>query len=178
VSDADIPSGKDVRDSQADGSARSAVPEPAAADSEMHFESSAVWNGDATGSGEVRLVEGSLGVPIAGSVELGGSGGAANPEELLLAALASCFINTWAIFLTKLQIPYAQPAIRVRGNLGKDPAGGFILTGATVSARVPDSLLTGYRGRIGKSLELAEKYCIISKVVRAAMPLKVEIEAV
>ena len=178
MSEPDIPSGKDVRDSQADGSARSGALEPAPPNREMVFESSAVWTGDASGSGEVRVSDGAVGVAIAGSRDLGGSGGAANPEELLLAALASCFINTWAIFLAKLQISYAQPAIRVSATLGSDPAGGFRLTGAVVRARVPESLLAADRSKIEKSLGLAEKYCIISKVARAAMPLKVEIEPV
>ena len=178
MSEPDIPSGKDVRDSQADGSVRTGVREPAPANREMVFESSAVWTGDGAGSGEVRVSDGAVGVAIAGSTDLGGSGGAANPEELLLAALGACFINTWAIFLTKLQISYAQPAVRVSATLGNDPAGGFRLTGAVVHARVPESLLAADRPRIEKTLALAEKYCIISKVARAAMPLKVEIEPV
>jgi organic hydroperoxide reductase OsmC/OhrA len=144
----------------------------------MRFHASAVWNGDSSGSGEVRVADGSAGVPIAGSRELGGAGGAANPEELLLAAVAACFVNTWAIFLKKLQIGYAEPAVRVRGTLDKDPAGGFRMTGAVVSARVPEALLSSGRSKIEKSLELTEKYCIISKVARAAMPLTVEIESV
>ena len=141
----------------------------------MHFESSAVWNGDATGSGEVRLVEGSVGVPIAGSVELGGSGGAANPEELLLAAVGACFANTWAIFLKKLQVPYETPELSVTGELGPDPAGGFQMQKAVVRVRVPAALLAADGAKVEKTLALAEKYCIISKVARAAMPLSVEI---
>ena len=44
-------------------------------------------------------------------------------------------------------------------------------------ARTAGALLGADRPKVEKSLSLAEKYCIISKVVRAAMPLKVEIEA-
>lgn len=178
MADTEIPSGKNVHDSQADGSARAAVREAPAAAPEMPFEASAVWNGDATGSGEIRVGEGAIEIPVAGSRELGGAGGAANPEELLLAALAACFINTWAIFLKKLQVAYAQPAVRVTGTLGQDPAGGFRMTGAVVHARVPQPLLSSDGQKIEKSLALAEKYCIISKVARAAMPVRVEIETV
>ena len=178
MADTEIPSGKNVHDSQADGSARAAVPETPAPGAEMAFEGSAVWRGDATGSGKIRIGEEEIEIPIAGSRELGGAGGAANPEELLLAALAACFINTWSIFLKKLQIAYPDPAVRVTGTLGEDPAGGFRMTGAVVHARVPQPLLSSDRQKIEKSLQLAEKYCIISKVARGAMPLKVEIEAV
>jgi organic hydroperoxide reductase OsmC/OhrA len=109
---------------------------------------------------------------------LGGSGGKANPEELLLTALAGCFLNTWAIFLKKLGLSYAEPTVRVEGELGQDPAGGFRLEKAVIHARVPAVLLADQKAQIEKTLALAEKYCIISKVVRASMTLSVEIESV
>ena len=93
---------------------------------EIHrFDAAATWSGDGAGMGEVRVSDGRFAVPIAGATVLGGSGGKANPEELLLAAVAACFANTWAIFLKKLGLPLADPAVAVSGELGPDPAGGF-----------------------------------------------------
>jgi peroxiredoxin-like protein len=178
MADADIPSGGQVRDSQADGSGESPRREPIPQETEHEYHASAVWTGDAAGAGKVRLGEAGVSAAIAGARELGGSGSGTNPEELLVGALAACFVNTWAIFLKKLQIPYAEPAIRVTGTLGKDPAGGFHMTGAVIRARVPESLLAADRPKVEKTLSLTEKYCIISKVVRAAMPVRVEIETV
>jgi organic hydroperoxide reductase OsmC/OhrA len=174
----EIPSGQNARDSQADGSAPRRSGEPPPESSVQTFAVSAVWTGDARGSGRVRVAEGAIAIPIAGSVDLGGAGGAANPEELLLAALGACFLNTWAIFLAKLQIPYAEPALRVTGTLGRDPAGGFRMTGAVIHALVPESPAAADRAKLEKSLQLAEKYCIISKVARAAIPVTVKIETV
>jgi len=178
VADEEIPSGKNERESQADG----AAPAPAAAakdPAEDHlFSVSAVWSGDGAGSGRVQMEDGRIEVPIAGATRLGGAGGAANPEELLLAAIAACFVNTWAIFLRKLQVAYAEPALRVTGTLSNDPAGGFRMSGAVIHARVPGSLLEAEKAKVEKTLALAEKYCIISKVARAAMPVQVEIEPV
>jgi organic hydroperoxide reductase OsmC/OhrA len=176
MADAEIPSGKYVRDSQADGSAGAREREEPAGEPEILFHASAIWTGDATGSGELRLGETSLALPFAGASALGGAGGAANPEELLLGATAACFISTWAIFIKKLQIDYGEPAIRATGTLGKDPAGGYRMTGIVLYARVPESLLAADRPKIEKSLTLAEKYCIVSKVARAAVPVNVEIE--
>jgi organic hydroperoxide reductase OsmC/OhrA len=48
----------------------------------------------------------------------------------------------------------------------------------TIHARVPSSLWAERRADLEKTLQLAEKYCIISKVAKAAMPLKVEFEQV
>jgi len=143
-----------------------------------HFTVSATWSGDATGCGQLRLPQGDLQVPIGGSKALGGCGQGANPEELLLGAVAACFINTWAIFLRKLNVAYSEPAIRVSGDLGTDPAGGYTMLSATIHAQVPRALLSEQRAPVEKTLQLAEKYCITSKVARAAMPVKVEIEEV
>jgi len=184
VADEEIPSGKNERAPQADGAAApsQAPPAPPAASpaaAEDHlFTVSAVWSGDGAGSGHVKVADGTLDIPIAGATRLGGAGGAANPEELLLAAVAACFVNTWAIFLRKLQVAYAEPALRVTGTLSNDPAGGFRMSGAVIHARVPGTLLAAEKAKVEKTLALAEKYCIISKVARAAMPVTVEIEAV
>ena len=175
-----IPSGKDARAFQADGAPTET---PRGKPSTLHagqvFHASAAWKGDGSGAGQVHLPEAGVTTPIAGSREAEGPGGAANPEELLLGSLAACFVNTWAIFLKKLQIPHAEPAVRVSGKLEDDPAGGFRVTDAVIHVPVPGALLDGDgRSKVAKSLELTEKYCIVSKVVRAAMPMKVEIEPI
>ena len=145
-------------------------------DEQTHrFEINASWSGDGAGRGQVRMND-SVTVPIAGAVILGGSGGSANPEELLLAATAACFVNTWAIFLKKLAVPYTEPALSASCEVGLDPAGGFRVTGVSVRARVPSEVLAAHRPAVEKTLSLAEKYCIVSKVIRAGVPMKVEIQ--
>ena len=115
-------------------------------------------------------------LPIAGATVLGGAGTGANPEELLLAALGACFVNTWAIFVKKLNLNHEELSLRIEGELGKDPAGGYRFERAVIRPSVPRALLAENRAGVEKSLALAEKYCIISKVVRASMDLRVEIE--
>ncbi|HEY3173568.1 MAG TPA: OsmC family protein [Thermoanaerobaculia bacterium] len=176
---ADIPTGKNTRESQADGAAETKPdetgkgPEPG-----QVFHAQASWRGGGAGAGAIRLPDAGMTIPIAGSRLPGEPAAGANPEELLLAAIAACFLNTWAIFLKKLQVDYPEPAIRVRGTLGKDPAGGYRMTGAVIHAQVPAALLAADRTRIEKTLQLAEKYCIISKVARAAISVQVEVEKV
>ena len=138
------------------------------------FRVAVTWDGDASGTGSVSGA-GAFTIPIGSSAELGGSGKGANPEELLLSAIGTCFIGTWAIFLKKLGIAYAEPSLSVGGTLEKDPAGGYRMTGVEITCAVPESLLEEQRGTIEKTLKLAEKYCIISKVVRTAMPVSVRI---
>ncbi len=153
--------------------------ETAAPQKEIHqFNVSANWSGDATGCGRLQLPQGDLDLEIGGSKKLGGCGIGANPEELLLGAVAACFVHTWAIFLRKLNVPYPEPAVRVSGDLGADPAGGYKMLSATIRALVPRALMLEQKAPVEKTLRLAEKYCITSKVARAAMPVTVELEEV
>ena len=137
-----------------------------------------VWSGDAKGTGEIRTGSCAVVIPIGGAKDLGGCGAGANPEELLLAAVGSCFIQTWAIFLAKLKVAYAEPALRVEGTLGKDPAGGFKMLAIRIRALVPSSLRVERPEDIAKTLQLTEKYCITTKVAKAAMPVEVSVEEV
>ncbi len=178
----DIPSGKNTHVPQADGApASSTTPPPpaSAAGGESHrYAASISWVGDATGCGDAYVAKEKFAIPIGGGKELGGCGKGANSEELLLAAVGTCWVGTWAIFLKKLGIPYPDPKIRLTGELGKDPAGGFRMTGMKVFARVPSALLASHRPAIEKTVGLAERYCIISKVAKASMPVEAEIEEI
>lgn len=144
----------------------------------QHYSVFATWSGDGKGCGTMKLPQGDLSIPIGGARALDGCGLGTNPEELLLAAVAACFVNTWAIFLKKLNVGYAEPSVAMSGELGKDPAGGFKFLSAAITARVPTPLYAEKRAAVDKTVALAEKYCIISKVARAAMPLTVKIEEV
>ncbi|HTR04411.1 MAG TPA: OsmC family protein [Thermoanaerobaculia bacterium] len=135
----------------------------------------ASWSGDGAGTGRATLPEGAP-IDFAGATVLDGAGGRANPETLLLSALSACYLNTWAIFLKKLAIPYADPALEASCEVGKDEAGGFKLLGARLTVKVPGAILEAQRAQVEKTVALAEKYCIVSKAVRAAMPLEVSIE--
>jgi peroxiredoxin-like protein len=150
---------------------------PGVADAEeIHsFSVRAHWRGDAMGSGSV-FKQNFPSLPIAGATVLGGSGTGANPEELLLAALGACFVNTWAIFVKKLNLHQPELSLQVSGELGKDPAGGYRFERAVIRPSVPRALLAENRAGVEKALALAEKYCILSKLVRASMELRVEIE--
>jgi organic hydroperoxide reductase OsmC/OhrA len=181
----DIPSGKNTHLSQSDGAASAvAAPQPgvappaaALAPGKTHeYAASVRWKGDGTGCGEALVAKESFLIPIGSASELGGCGKGANSEEMLLAAVGTCWVATWAIFLAKLGVPYDEPHLRLTTELGKDPAGGFRLTRMRIHARVPAALLSQHRPAIEKTVVLAEKFCIISKVAKAAMPIEVVLE--
>jgi organic hydroperoxide reductase OsmC/OhrA len=173
----DFPSGKNTHVSQADGAPSAGA--AAVAPVETHrYHVSLTWTGDGMGCGEARVADEAFAIPIGGGKELGGCGKGANPEEMFLAAVGSCWIATWAIFLKKLVVPYAFPQLRITGELGKDPAGGFRMTKTSIFALVPEALIAEHRTAIEKTLKLSEKYCIISKIAKASMPVEVFLEGI
>jgi len=174
----DIPSGRTTHVAHADGSpGAAAVPAADAAAAETHrYRVSLSWAGDGAGCGDAFVAGESFSIPIGGAKELGGCGRGANSEEMLLAAVGTCWVATWAIFLKKLGVPYGDPRIVLTGDIGKDPAGGWKMTGIRIFARVPAALLASHGPAIEKTVALAEKYCIISKVAKAAMPVEVEVQ--
>lgn len=170
-------------ESQADGAAEDSGPTPsgtAAIEPEpAHpFSVDVAWSGAGGGGGTVRLPQGNVSIEIGGAKVLSGRGSGANPEELLLAALGACFVDTWSIFLEKLKVAYSRPALRVAGVVGKDPAGGYRVREVTIHARVPSTLLADSRAAVEKTLSLAEKYCIVSRALKPGVPIRVEIEEV
>jgi osmotically inducible protein OsmC len=136
-----------------------------AEDGAHKFRVTATWN-PGEKKGRLESENAVLACAHAGAPELGGIGGAANPEELLAAAVSACFVQTWAIFLEKLKVPIEEPRVAAACTIEKDPAGGFRVTRIAVAPHVPASLWESRRADVAKTLQLAEKYCIVSKAVR------------
>jgi len=137
------------------------------------FSVSASWD-PAAKEGELANADGALRLRHVGAVSLEGKGGGANPEDLLTSAVAACFVQTWAIFLGKLKVPIEKPHLDATAFLEKDPAGGFHITRVELAPRVPAALLAERKADVDKTLALAEKYCIVSKVVRGSVPISVK----
>ena len=141
------------------------------------FSISASWD-PAAKEGRLANADGALALRHVGAAALDGTGGAANPEDLLLAAVSACFVQTWAIFVGKLKLPIPSPSLDAKADLEKDPAGGYHIARIAILARVPEALLAERKTDVEKSLSLAEKYCIVSKAVRGSVPISVAPKAV
>jgi organic hydroperoxide reductase OsmC/OhrA len=136
------------------------------------FTIAATWDPSAK-EGRLANADGSLMIAHVGAASLGGRTGAPNPEELLLAGVTACFVQTWAIFLAKLEVPIDRPALDGSCEVDKDPAGGFLVTKLDLAPHVPGALWESRRADVEKTLSLAEKYCIVSKAVRGSLALTV-----
>ena len=132
---------------------------------EHEFTASATWT-PSERTGALASGTGHLSTSFGGAPSLGGRVDRTNPEELLLGALLACFVQTWAIFLTKLRLPVESPRVDGTLELDVDPAGGYRVTRVDLSAYVPAALLAEREADVLKTLALAEKYCIVSKAVK------------
>ena len=129
------------------------------------FALTATWD-SAAREGKLSNAGGTLACSYVGAPTLGGKGGAANPEELLMGAVSACFVQTWAIFIGKLQLPIGNPVLDASCVVDKDPAGGFRMTEMELAPNIPAALWESRQPDVEKTLALAEKYCIVSKAVR------------
>ena len=139
----------------------------------QRFEVSASWDFSSR-SGALETPDGSIRMPHAGASALGGTAGIANPEELLLAAVSACFVQTWAIFIEKLKLPVEKALLNGACSVEKDPGGGFRVTAIALEPHVPLALWESRRADVERTLSLAEKYCIVSKAVKASLLLTVK----
>jgi len=81
-------------------------------------------------SGAVRSADGILDLKLAIPTELGGKGGATNPEQLFAAGYAACFGNAVIHITRNKQHKIKDDDVDVAATVGLTPngAGGFALT--------------------------------------------------
>jgi len=92
-----------------------------------------LYTAEATATGEgrngrTRTDDGQLDLALAIPKELGGAGGATNPEQLFAAGYAACFHSALKTVarMTKVQLP--ETSVTAQVGLGKLDAGGYGLT--------------------------------------------------
>jgi len=111
---------------------------------------------------------------IGAAVEFGGSGEGLNPEEMFVAVINSCLMNTFLYFIRKFEIDILSYNSQASGQLEKQ-SDGFRFTNVEVMAKVqlPEEKFTE---KIQEAGHLAEKYCLISKSVACSVNYQLEIE--
>ena len=143
-----------------------------------HYHIEGSWTGKSE-SGSGRLSGSSGEIPLDYPVHLGGHEGKANPEELLLQAVAGCYMLTLVNVAERKRLPITKVEIGVGGEVIRQPGG--VLKFQSISLR-PKIYLTGADdSQRASTLDLAHKaelYCPISNAVRGNVELAVEPEIV
>ena len=111
---------------------------------------------------------------IGAAAEFGGSDQILNPEEMFVAAINSCLMNTFFYFTQKFKIETLSYNSHASGQLEKQ-SNGFRFTNVEVRAKVqlPEEKFTEKTQETGI---LAEKYCLVSRSVACPVDYKLEIE--
>jgi peroxiredoxin-like protein len=139
-----------------------------------HFELQSQLIDQTEGNGKLFLSTGTIdyGVPP----QFGGTAGKASPEELILAAISSCFSMTLGFVLEKRKIPITSLEMHAECEVDRIER-QLHLASITLKPRITvkednDQI----RQDIKAAIERAERACVISNAVRGNVKIVVEEE--
>lgn len=78
-------------------------------------------------AGHVQSDDGLLSLDLAMPKELGGKGGATNPEQLFAAGYAACFESAMRFIAGKQKLPLQDASVTAKVSLHSNAQGGFVL---------------------------------------------------
>jgi lipoyl-dependent peroxiredoxin len=121
-------------------------------------------------NGSVRSDDGHLDVRLAMPKELGGAGGATNPEQLFAAGYAACFTSALLRCSREGKLPIGDPLVTVRSGLARASDGGFELVAAL------EVVLPGASREDAETVtRQAHGTCPYSRATRGNVPVRVQI---
>jgi lipoyl-dependent peroxiredoxin len=121
-------------------------------------------------NGRVRSSDGLLDVAVSLPQQLGGAGGATNPEQLFAAGYAACFENA-VIHVARLRKqPIGGTRVSATVGLGAEPSGAFKL-----SARLEVGIQGIGREEALALIEEAHRVCPYSNATRGNIDVRIEL---
>ena len=135
---------------------------------------SSVYTAVATATGEgrnghARSSDGLVDLDLAIPREMGGPGGATNPEQLFAAGYAACFHSALKGVARQKKVDFSDSAVTAEVGIGPNDAGGF---GLEVTLRVE---LGGIDQAAAEDLvEAAHHVCPYSNATRGNVPVTLE----
>jgi lipoyl-dependent peroxiredoxin len=119
--------------------------------------------------GHVKSADGQIDLDTRPPKEMGGSGGATNPEQLFSAGYAACFLGALRLVAGKSKVKLDDATdVTVKVGFGKDSQGGFGITGA-ITGHLP-----GLEQSVADDLmHQAHQVCPYSKATRGNIDVAV-----
>jgi lipoyl-dependent peroxiredoxin len=111
--------------------------------------------------GHVRSEDGLLDVDLEPPVEMGGPGGATNPEELFAAGYAACFQSALQVVARRKKVSVDGSTVTAKVTIGTIGGGGFGLAVA-LDVHVPDLDCT----TVDELIQGAHEVCPYSNATR------------
>jgi len=120
-------------------------------------------------NGHVRSSDGLLDLDLATPKEMGGAGGASNPEQLFAAGYAACFHSALKGAAKQQSVTLTDSAVTAEVGIGPNDAGGF---GLSVTLAVE---LSGVDQATAESVvEAAHTVCPYSNATRGNIDVRLE----
>jgi len=91
------------------------------------YTATAVATGDGR-NGHVQTTDGAIDAPVRTPKELGGEGGATNPEQLFAAGYAACFHSALRLVASSMKADTTDPEVVADVSLLRAEGGGFGLS--------------------------------------------------
>ncbi|WP_308113957.1 organic hydroperoxide resistance protein [Kineosporia corallincola] len=120
-------------------------------------------------NGHAQSSDGILDLDLATPKEMGGAGGATNPEQLFAAGYAACFHSALKLVAGKKKIQLVDSAVTAEVGIGPNDAGGFALE---VSLHVELGGLD--QATADELVEAAHQVCPYSNATRGNVPVTLE----
>jgi Ohr subfamily peroxiredoxin len=127
---------------------------------EIIYTASAVATG-AGRNGHVRSLDGFVDTDVRVPREMGGAGGATNPEQLFAAGYAACFHSALQMIATQARADTTDSEVVADVSIGSNGAGGF---GLAVQLEIALPALD--RAQAEKLVEQAHEVCPYSNATR------------
>ncbi|MEV8549010.1 organic hydroperoxide resistance protein [Streptomyces glaucescens] len=121
--------------------------------------------------GRAVSADGTLDLPLAMPVQLGGNGQGTNPEQLFAAGYAACFGSALGLVGRQAKVDVSDAAVTAEVGIGKQGE-GFALA-VTLRVELPDTVDEA-TGR--KLVEQAHQVCPYSNATRGNIPVDLVIE--
>jgi Ohr subfamily peroxiredoxin len=132
------------------------------------YTAAAMSSGDAR-NGHVRSSDGLLDFDLAAPKEMGGAGGATNPEQLFAAGYSACFHSALKLVAKNQKVEISDSAVSAEVGIGPNDAGGF---GLTIALHVE---LSGVDQATADELaEAAHQVCPYSDATRGNIDVTVD----
>jgi len=121
-------------------------------------------------NGSVRTADGLLDVRLAMPKELGGAGGATNPEQLFASGYAACFTSALLLCAREAKIAIGDPSVTAHVGLERAPDGKFQLA-ASLDVALPGA----DRDKAETVVREAHAICPYSRATRNNVDVKVRL---
>jgi osmotically inducible protein OsmC len=122
-------------------------------------------------NGHVRSTDGLIDTDIRFPAELGGAGGATNPEQLFAAGYAACFHSALKSSKQQHGVDVNDSAVTAEVGIGPTGLGGF---GLAVTLRVEMSGVSQEDAE--KAVAVAHQWCPYSAATRGNVDVVLEVE--